>query len=457
MELVEFSKGSVWGILPEKFEVLNRKFFEFELAETTERAADFYVQENRLSNNADLYRTEGEVAVIPISGPLMKRRSFFSFLFGGSTYLDISRAINAALNDDQIGAIMLAIDSPGGTISGVEAVSDLIFEARKQKPIIAYSDGLLASAAYWIGSAAEVIVADKTARIGSIGVLMIHTDYSKADEKRGIKETYITAGRYKAIGNNSEPLSSEAREYIQSELDYIYSIFVDTVARNRDVETEKVLSDMADGKIFIGSQAKDAGLIDRIGNYSEAAGIAASMISNDSYFIKGVKNMEIKTIENLIEKYPDLITQIQDATAKKTAAQVKAETEAAERENFVALLRIQLGDEVAEKFKALLDSGTSPAQLKAIKALNPDPEPKKDPEPDPDPERSKMLSAIQDAAPDNPGPDQNVAAGKDYMELVREYKNEKKCDMFTAMKAIDSQNPNLRDEYLRKANAGRAI
>ena len=209
-------------------------------------------------------------------------------------------------------------------MNGTEALSDIIFDSRKEKPIVAYADGNMTSAAYWMGSAAEVVVAGPTSVLGSIGVLMIHTDYSEMDKRDGIKTTYLTAGKYKALGNSTEPLTLEAKEYFQNQLNYIYSIFVDSVARNRDVEAEKVLMDMAEGKLFIGQQAMDVGLVDRIGTIESAKGLIRTMIDDNNYSFKAEdQKMDIKTTEQLAEAFPTLVLEIQEGVKKSSGIKEK--------------------------------------------------------------------------------------------------------------------------------------
>lgn len=179
----------------------------------------------------------------------------------------IERDFNAALADPQARSIILAIDSPGGTVDGTQELGNLIYRNRGAKRIVAYADSLMGSAAYWIGSAAdEIIMSGDTTQVGSIGVVATHTDVSKAEEKMGYKTTEIVAGKYKRVASQHEPLSKEGRATIQDIVDHVYSIFIRDVARNRDVSEEKVLKDMADGRIFLGQKAIDVGLTDRMGS-----------------------------------------------------------------------------------------------------------------------------------------------------------------------------------------------
>ncbi|MEA3279726.1 MAG: signal peptide peptidase SppA [Thermodesulfobacteriota bacterium] len=210
------------------------------------------------------------VAIIPVKGVVSKRPSLFSFFFSRASTTDIAIMFKDALMNDEIEAILLDIDSPGGTVDGTQELAELIYSSRGQKPIIVYTDGMMASAAYYIGAAADKIyISGDMPDIGSIGVAMMHLDYSKSDEKYGFKETDIYAGKYKRITSGNKPLSEEGEAYLQDQVDYVYSIFVNDVAKYRGTTVDDVLKNMADGKIFIGRQALNAGLVDGVSTFDQ--------------------------------------------------------------------------------------------------------------------------------------------------------------------------------------------
>lgn len=222
--------------------------------------------------NKDLYQydIQNGVAIIPVKGVVSKRSSLFSFFFARALTTDIAIMFKAALTDDEVESILLDIDSPGGTVDGTQELAELIYSSRGQKPIIAYTDGMMASAAYYIGAAADKIyISGDMPDIGSIGVAMVHLDYSKSDEQYGYKETDIYAGKYKRITSGNKPLSEEGKAYLQDQVDYVYSIFVNDVAKYRGRSVEDVLENMADGRIFIGRQALDAGLVDGVETFDQ--------------------------------------------------------------------------------------------------------------------------------------------------------------------------------------------
>lgn len=218
-----------------------------------------------LQNKPQGYDVIDGVAVIPMNGVIAKRMNMFAEISGGASSELIGRDVRAALADSSVHSIILHIDSPGGTVDGTQSLADIIMAASTQKTVVAFADGLMASAAYWIGSAASAIYIDgPTTQVGAIGVVASHTDISQAQANNGLKTTEISSGKYKRIASSYAPLSEEGRQSIQDMTDYLYSIFVNAVAMNRGVTVDIVLQNMADGKVFVGQQAIDAGLADGI-------------------------------------------------------------------------------------------------------------------------------------------------------------------------------------------------
>ena len=254
-----------WAILPSMLQEI-RGIYETHMRGDKIDIAGVEARLGRpLSNEQKDYEVIDGVAVISASGAIAKRMNLFSQISGGISSEILGHQIEAAMNDDDVTAIVLDIDSPGGTVDGTFELADRIYSMRGDKQIVALANGLMASAAYAIGAAADAIyMSGNTTHVGSIGVVAAHTDYSKMEKQAGIKTTEIYAGKYKRIASQYEPLSAEGRENIQEAVDYLYSIFVERVAVFRGVSVDTVLEDMADGKLFIGQQAIDAGLVDGV-------------------------------------------------------------------------------------------------------------------------------------------------------------------------------------------------
>ncbi len=264
--IIEHLCTSQWAILPEMLDTIHN-IVSARLNDGKISIESIEAKINKDNESEDGAYTVDGIRVIPIHGTISKRMNLLSRISGGVSTELLKDEIESAILDEDVKSIFLDIESPGGAVDGIFELSDFIYESRGTKPIHAFANGLMASAAYLIGSAADKITGTQAAQIGSIGVITKHFDYSRRNEQDGVIETIITAGKYKAIGSDNKPLSKEDEKYIQDRLDYFYTMFVNSVARNKGVSTEIVLSDMADGRIFIGQQAKDAGLIDEIGTF----------------------------------------------------------------------------------------------------------------------------------------------------------------------------------------------
>lgn len=217
------------------------------------------------SNRRPTPAAHGSVAVLPLFGVIGHRMNAMSSMSGGTSTEKFASLFANALEDPNVRAIVLDIDSPGGTVQGVSELASQIYKARGTKPIVAVANALAASAAYWIASAADEIVAPPSGEVGSIGVFVIHTDVSKAEAADGVTHTIIKAGKYKAEGNPYEPLSEEARAAAQEYVDGYYGMFVGAVAKNRGVSVGDVRSGYGEGRTLRAADALKAGMIDRVG------------------------------------------------------------------------------------------------------------------------------------------------------------------------------------------------
>jgi len=214
-------------------------------------------------------RATGAVAVLPLYGVIAQRMGLMTETSGGTSTEQFTRQFRAALADTQIGAIVIDVDSPGGTVSGVEELSAEIYNARGTKPIVAVANSLAASAAYWIATAADELAVTPTGEVGSIGVLAAHEDDSAFYEAQGIKTTLVSAGKYKGEANRYEPLSEEARAYLQERVNDYYDLFVRAVARNRGVGAQAVREGFGEGRVVGAKQAKALNMVDRIATLDE--------------------------------------------------------------------------------------------------------------------------------------------------------------------------------------------
>nr|WP_264735720.1 S49 family peptidase [Wolbachia endosymbiont (group A) of Rhinocyllus conicus] len=207
------------------------------------------------------------IAIIRIYGVLTKKTEVFDHILDMTSYENIHEEIESALEDKSIETILLDIDSPGGEVNGVFDLADFIYSARGKKRIIAMANDDAYSAAYAIASSAEKIFLTRTSGVGSIGVIASHIDQSRFDEKQGIKYTTIFAGSRKNDLNPHEPMTSESLESLQKEVDRLYEMFVQLIARNRGLSIEKIKS--TEAGLYFGEKAIEIGLADGMTILSE--------------------------------------------------------------------------------------------------------------------------------------------------------------------------------------------
>jgi len=206
----------------------------------------------------------GTVAVLPLHGVIVPRADLLDEVSGMVPLEKFRLRFREALADESVGSVVLNIDSPGGTVDLVPETAAEILAARGVKRVTAVANSLAASAAYWLASAADEIVVTPSGEIGSIGIYSAHQDFSKQLEALGVKVTLVSAGRFKIEGNPFEPLSDEARAAIQARVDEYYGMFVDSVARGRDVASAAVRGGFGEGRIVGAKEAVSLGMADRV-------------------------------------------------------------------------------------------------------------------------------------------------------------------------------------------------
>lgn len=255
-----------WAIIPERLSEMIAIYGRHAHGEAANLEAIEAAMGKKLDNTAKGYTVQDGVAILPVEGVISKRMNLFSRISGGVSTQLLQRDLNQALNDSEVkSGIILLIDSPGGSVDGTQQAAQAVRAARDRVPVVAVVDGLGASAAYWIASAAsQIFIVDNTTVLGSIGVVAQHVDWSQYEQRQGYKVTEITAGKYKRIASEHAPLTLEGAATIQDQVDTIYSIFVNDVAANRSKSVDEVLASMADGRQFIGQKAITAGLADGI-------------------------------------------------------------------------------------------------------------------------------------------------------------------------------------------------
>jgi signal peptide peptidase SppA len=245
-----------WAYEPERF------LAQWELIRSTDMARHMATSSPSRNSNIEMISGRGgkSVAVIKILGTLMKSQSSF----GGTSTVQLRRDIRQAAADPNVSGILLAIDSPGGTVAGTADLAADVRAARKQKPVWAHIDDLGASAAYWVASQTDAIYANSpTALVGSIGTLMTVYDVSVAAEREGVKALVFATGPLKGAGAPGSVVTDEQRAYFQGLVDDAQTAFDSAVRGGRGMNATQ-LTAVRTGAVFPASKAVDLKLIDGI-------------------------------------------------------------------------------------------------------------------------------------------------------------------------------------------------
>lgn len=292
------------------------------------------------------YSLRQGVAVIPITGTIT-RTSFYGWTQGQDS---IAAALDNALANRFVRAVLFNVNSPGGVVSGTKELADKIRLASRQKLMAAYADGLMASAAFWLSAATGRIFAPVTATLGSIGVLSRHVDWSKYNERFGVAFTYITAGRLKAAGNSDNPISKEAAAMFQKQADEIHAIFKADVSSALGLTAPE--SDWAEGQTMLAAEAQALGLVSQtVQDLESAINLLSKEISMD--------------YATLATQHPELLAQIQNEA--RVEAQKEAQAAAAKQtETVLALAGHVAGPEAQATLQGLLEAQVTPEQLAAM-------------------------------------------------------------------------------------------
>ena len=307
-----------------------------------------------LANEQKKYTVrEGGVAVLAVEGVLAPKANLFTEISGGASTQMLGNQMRSAMADSSVRSLVLEIDSPGGSVFGTPELSDIIFEGCKVKPIISVATAQMCSGALWVGTSANAsYLSSPMVQAGSLGVVM-RRSYQPADASGPVVEE-ITAGKYKRVGSPDKPLNKDEKAYYQAQADHMYVVFATAMAKNLGVSVDIVLDRMADGRVFIGQQAIDCGLVSgfstvdamveqlatnpakfasrrkavfAVGSPSpKPAGAQAAAITNEPVSLTPVINLKGSTMDmkELKEQHPALFAHIETENAAAVAAATTA-------------------------------------------------------------------------------------------------------------------------------------
>lgn len=287
------------------------------------------------------YKVSGSTAIITITGSLVNRGAWVGASSGLTSYEGIQHQLKRAAANAEVKSIILDLHSPGGEAVGAFETAALVREIAAKKPVTALVAGMAASAAYAIASGATEIVTTETGVSGSIGVVLLHADYSRALANDGIKPTLIFAGSHKVDGNPFEPLSDAVQSDLQAEVNAFYEAFLSAVAAGRGSRMTVAMARATEARTMIGEAAVKAGLADRVGTFDQVLqGLNSRAAGRNTPTVKG------NTMEGNNGGAPSAennagITQAQlDAAVANAVTQANAAAEArlaADRERMTGL------------------------------------------------------------------------------------------------------------------------
>lgn len=287
--------GRLTGLTPETFTVNSEEL-------TSALSPELFSTKKGAKNQQRGYQVIDGVAVINISGATVHRtrmETMSSYLIG---YDDITADIEHAMENSDVHAILRVYDSPGGEVQGAFEHADRLTALLGKKPMISIADGMAASAAYLAGSVADELVITTTGYAGSIGVVMRHLDVSRAMANEGVQVTHIYAGAHKIDGNPFAPLPDSVRTDFQTEINGLYEMFVQAVAKQRSISVEAIKN--TEAATYRGEQAIAAGLADRVSTTDTLISELASKRSTTAYSMSA--NVSNQKNANLSGKQQDL-------------------------------------------------------------------------------------------------------------------------------------------------------
>lgn len=396
------------------------------------------------------------VAVIPVHDTLVNRHTMMQSYSGMTSYLYIRNEFRRAMSRDEVSAVVLHIDSPGGEVSGARELAQEIYSARGNKPIYAAVDEYAFSAAYYIAAATDRIFVPKSGGVGSIGVIARHLDQSQWNEKEGYRVTTVYAGARKNDLSPYDPISEEALTTLQDLVNDTYDMFSADVAAYRGV-TQKYIKG-TEAALYWGDKAVAAGLADEIGNLDNAitAAIDASAKPRIARNIKGIlpdrkenKMERFQSLAELVAEYPQFAAELREEGKNSADIAVTAEVE-----RILGLANVHFGaeagkafDEIVrsgitvEQYQTVIPKGTTAAQLDATwkeeQAMG------------------QLLRAITaQTGKQNPGMGGEDGRPTDFLSLVAAYRDEHGCSRSRAISAIARSHPGEHAEYLRAAQNG---
>jgi len=346
-----------WLITPEAFGVIYsaaQSFFK-EGVPTT------------LRTESKLLSVEGGIGTVALRGPMMRNPDVIDQLvFGATDTEEVLAAVHEAAEREDVQAILLDIDSPGGSVNGTPELAAAVAAASKTKTVYAFSAGQMCSAAYWVASQCDAVYATPSARVGSIGVILPVVDSSEAFAQAGLKMEVFAAGKFKSAGTPGTSLTDEQKDWLQSEVEEIAADFRSAVlARGRKIPDEAM-----EGQTFSGRRAMRLNM--------------AGMVDGRAQVIARLRELHVREVDTAAQAMDTTILETELAEAKASLAKLTDEakaqdsllSEATEQITSLTAKSEALSQELtavnAEREQLASDLATARQTIESVSSLNKD-------------------------------------------------------------------------------------
>lgn len=287
MAIFDIALAEAWAMRPDALE--NLLAIADRANEVTPEALEAYRAEH--AKRGEQLRKRGNVTILDFAGPMFKKANLFQAMSGATSYQSIAYQLREAL--DAGSPIIGLFDTPGGTVAGCDELAADIFKARGTVPMIAVVSGQCCSAGFWLGTAFDEIVVSEASEVGSIGVILGLVDTKEADAKAGKRTIEFVSS--KAPNKRPDYDTDEGRAVYQRRADQLGELFINTVARHRNVDPAIVAKDFGAGGVEIGQTAVDLKMADRIGSFEEVLADLQSRGTRRTTKPKGVRSMASET------------------------------------------------------------------------------------------------------------------------------------------------------------------
>ena len=337
---------TIWAITPEMLKTM------IAVAQETNKTPEAIAKEmgKQMVDSHKVTIRDG-VAVIPVTGPLFRYANLMTMICGATSYEILAQDFNKALNNPNIKAIVFDIDSPGGEVNGCSELANMIYNARGQKPIVAYASGSCCSGAYWIASACDEIKVADTAILGSIGVVSV---YKKDDDKKQCIEIVSSQSPNK----RPDITTDEGKAKVQAHIDALAEVFINKVALGRDISPQKVVEDFGGGDVFVGQMAVRKGLADGVSSYE---GVLSDLNFKENTFMN--EKTEVNTDDIKAKERERMTAVLAKSTGKEATAHALLATDL-ETSAILAILEIiptQTTNPLAEAMASIKNPSITPA------------------------------------------------------------------------------------------------